>query len=98
VLKALQSLPGELRAPLVLHARRNYSYREIARRFDISVAAVALRIQRARDQIQVSVSYVRRSVPGQSHRRKEATRTIEDSAVPVRQRARWRAGRAADAP
>jgi RNA polymerase sigma-70 factor (ECF subfamily) len=47
-LEALTALPEELREPLVLYAQGGLSYEEIASQLDISLAAVKIRIFRAR--------------------------------------------------
>lgn len=48
---ALQSLPEQLRLPLVMHALEGMTYEEIARALRISKATVTGRIQRAKKQL-----------------------------------------------
>jgi RNA polymerase sigma-70 factor (ECF subfamily) len=51
-LEALTALPEELREPLVLYAQGGLSYEEIAAELDISLAAVKVRIFRARQRLE----------------------------------------------
>ena len=51
-LEALAALPEDLREPLVLYAQGGLSYEEIAAQLDISLAAVKIRIFRARQRLE----------------------------------------------
>jgi RNA polymerase sigma-70 factor (ECF subfamily) len=51
-LQALAALPEDLREPLVLYAQGGLSYEEIATQLDISLAAVKIRIFRARQRLE----------------------------------------------
>jgi RNA polymerase sigma-70 factor, ECF subfamily len=51
-LEALAALPGDLREPLVLYAQGGLSYEEIASQLNISLAAVKIRIFRARQKLE----------------------------------------------
>jgi RNA polymerase sigma-70 factor (ECF subfamily) len=51
-LEALARLPENLREPLVLYAQGGLSYEEIATQLDISLAAVKIRIFRARQRLE----------------------------------------------
>lgn len=52
-LKALVSLPEDLREPLVLYAQGGLSYEEIGAQLGISMAAVKIRIFRARQKLEM---------------------------------------------
>jgi RNA polymerase sigma-70 factor (ECF subfamily) len=51
-LQALAALPEDLREPLVLYAQGGLSYEEIAEQLEISLAAVKIRIYRARQRLE----------------------------------------------
>ena len=51
-LTALGELPDELREPLVLYAQGGLSYEEIAAQLEITLAAVKIRIFRARQKLE----------------------------------------------
>jgi RNA polymerase sigma-70 factor (ECF subfamily) len=51
-LQALAALPEDLREPLVLYAQGGLSYEEIGVQLDISLAAVKIRIFRARQRLE----------------------------------------------
>jgi len=51
-LEAISSLPEELREPLVLYAQGGLSYDEIAAQLEITLAAVKIRIFRARQKLE----------------------------------------------
>jgi RNA polymerase sigma-70 factor (ECF subfamily) len=51
-LEALAALPEDLREPLILYAQGGLSYEEIAVQLDISLAAVKIRIYRARQRLE----------------------------------------------
>ena len=51
-LQALAALPEDLRDPLVLYAQGGLSYEEIGAQLDISLAAVKIRIFRARQRLE----------------------------------------------
>ena len=51
-LKALAALPEDLRDPLVLYAQGGLSYEEIGAQLNISLAAVKIRIFRARQRLE----------------------------------------------
>jgi len=51
-LKALAALPEDLRGPLVLYAQGGLSYEEIGAQLNISLAAVKIRIFRARQRLE----------------------------------------------
>jgi RNA polymerase sigma-70 factor (ECF subfamily) len=52
ILQAVAALPEDLRDPLVLYAQGGLSYEEIAAQLDISLAAVKIRILRARQRLE----------------------------------------------
>jgi RNA polymerase sigma-70 factor, ECF subfamily len=52
MLAALADLPDELREPLVLYAQGGLSYEEIAAQLNITLAAVKIRIHRARQKLE----------------------------------------------
>ena len=51
-LEVLAALPEDLREPLILYAQGGLSYEEIAAQMDISLAAVKIRIFRARQKLE----------------------------------------------
>jgi len=51
-LQALAALPEDLREPLVLYAQGGLSYEEIGAQLNISIAAVKIRIFRARQRLE----------------------------------------------
>lgn len=54
--KALDTLPGEQRAVLVLRAVEQLSYREIAETLEISMGTVMSRLARAREKLRAALS------------------------------------------
>ena len=52
-LKALAALPEDLREPLVLYAQGGLSYEEVGAQLGISLAAVKIRIFRARQKLEI---------------------------------------------
>jgi RNA polymerase sigma-70 factor (ECF subfamily) len=51
-LDALSALPEDLREPLVLYAQGGLSYEEIAAQLNLTLAAVKIRIHRARQKLE----------------------------------------------